>query len=125
MGRGRGRCCSDVSRGDCARQGCEGAVMRLLALLLALIAFTGEACAHQTSLSYVSVEDKDGSVAASVKMSFLDLEVAAGVDQDFDGRITWGEAKAAVSGIAAYVQSHTVMSAGGPCALRQVSAAPE
>jgi hypothetical protein len=99
--------------------------MRLLVLLLALLAFTGEASAHQTSLSYVSVEDKDGALAASVKMSFLDLEVSAGVDQDFDGRITWGEAKGAVSRVAAYVQSHMAMSAGGPCVLRQTSAAPE
>ena len=99
--------------------------MRFLALLLALLAFTGEASAHQTSLSYVSVEDKDGALAASVKMSFLDLEVSAGVDQDFDGRISWGEAKGAVSRVAAYVQSHTAMSAGGPCVLRQTSAAPE
>jgi hypothetical protein len=99
--------------------------MRFLAMLFVLFASAGEASAHQTRLSYVSVEDEAGTIAANVKISFLDLEVSAGIDQDFDGRITWGEAKAAIPRVAAYVQSHTAMSAGGPCVLRQISAAPE
>ena len=99
--------------------------MRLLVFLLACLFLSGEAHAHQTSLAYINVTNDGGAITAQMKMSFLDLEVAAGVDQDFDGRITWGEAKRSLDRLSAYVQSKTSMTAGGRCGLARISAAPE
>jgi hypothetical protein len=99
--------------------------VRFIALLFAIMIFSGEAYAHQTSLSYVSVVDRGGAVTTDVKMSFLDLEVAAGVDQDYDGKITWGEAKASLDRLSAYAKSRTTLTAGGPCRLERSFAEPE
>lgn len=99
--------------------------MRFIACLFIFLSFAGVAHAHQTSLSYVSVTQEGDVVSATLKMSFLDLEVAAGVDQDFDGKITWGEAKSSLERISAYAQSKTALTAGGPCRLQQRAAAPE
>ena len=86
---------------------------------------TGQAHAHQTSLSYISVTEQDGAVTADMKMSFLDLEVATGIDQDFDGTITWGEARKSLDRVSAYAQSKTSLAAGGYCSLSRKAAAPE
>jgi hypothetical protein len=99
--------------------------MRLLACLLAILSFAGEAHAHQTSLSYISVTEQRGAVTADMKMSFLDLEVAAGIDQDFDGKVTWGEARKSLERVSAYALSKTSLIAGGPCRLSKKAAAPE
>ncbi|RYG24571.1 MAG: HupE/UreJ family protein, partial [Burkholderiales bacterium] len=58
------------------------------------------------------------------KLSFLDLEVATGVDQDLDGSITWGEAKASLDKMSTYVLARTTISAGGACTLKRQSAEP-
>jgi HupE / UreJ protein len=99
--------------------------MRLLAFLLAVLFLGGEAHAHQTSLSYINVISENGAVTANMKLSFLDLEAAAGIDQDFDGKVRWGEARASLDRVSAYVQSKTAMTAGGTCRLARASAAPE
>lgn len=99
--------------------------MRFLACLLTALFFTGAAHAHQTSLSYISVTKQDGGAIADVKASFLDLEVAVGIDQDFDGRVTWGEAKKSLELASSYVQSRTALTAGGPCRLSRKAASPE
>lgn len=99
--------------------------MKLFSLVMLAILLGAPAYAHQTSLSYVSVAASDGAVTADVKMSFLDLEVATGVDQDYDGRIAWGEARASLARVTAYARSRTTLTAGGVCRLDPSSASPE
>ena len=99
--------------------------MRFVVLCLAALMLGGQAWAHQTSLSYVNVADSGGAITADIKMSFLDLEVAAGVDQDYDGKITWGETRAGLDRLSAYARSRTILTAGGACRLEGASAAPE
>lgn len=84
----------------------------------------GTASAHQMTLSYVNIMEAGGKVSADIKAPFLDLEVALGVDQNLDGRITWGEAKRNLDRIAAYVLGRTKLSAGGECTLTRKAATP-
>lgn len=97
------------------------------ALLVCLGMFwisTGTASAHQVTLSYINVTTDDQGSTAIVKLPVLDLEVAVGVDADLDGKVTWGEAKASLDKIAAYVTARTSVSAGAPCTLTRTSAEP-
>jgi hypothetical protein len=96
----------------------------LLASLVLAACVTGPASAHQTSLSYVGVSRGEEGLQARIKMAFLDLEVAVGVDADFDGKITWGETKAGLDRISTYASSRTRIRAGGDCSLARTSAAP-
>ncbi|MDZ4761760.1 MAG: HupE/UreJ family protein [Alphaproteobacteria bacterium] len=101
--------------------------MNQLGFLLAVIAilFTAApAQAHQTSLSYISVADEGGALAANFKVSFLDLEVAIGIDQDLDGKVTWGETRESLDAVSSYALSRTVFTAGGVCSLALRSAEP-
>lgn len=92
--------------------------------LLAWLAIAGPAAAHQVSLSYVNLAGEGAARTATFKLSFLDLEVATGVDQDLDGSITWGEAKASLDRISAYVLARTTIDAGGACTLKRQAAEP-
>jgi hypothetical protein len=100
------------------------AIRFLLSAILGLLLFAPPAYAHQVSLSYINVRPVDGGHQATLKLSFLDLEVASGIDQDLDGKITWGEARTTLDRITTYVLARTVMTAGGACTLRRESAAP-
>ena len=99
-------------------------VRLLLVSIIAALFVSAPANAHQVSLSYISVANHSEGQTATVKMSFLDLEVANGIDEDFDGRITWGEAKSGLDRITTYVLARTTLEAGGPCTLRRQAAEP-
>ena len=47
-----------------------------------------------------------------------DVEIAVGVDANGDGKVTWGELRAAEALLAGYVAGHLSFTAqGGPCRL--------
>lgn len=94
-----------------------------LAVLTWLI-FAGTATAHQVSLSYINIAGEGPARTATFKLSFLDLEVATGVDRDIDSSITWGEAKDSLDRISTYVVARTTIDAGGACTLRRQAAEP-
>ena len=96
----------------------------LLAAIVSTLLFAGPAYAHQVSLSYITVAEDAGVQTATIKVSFLDLEVANGIDANFDSKITWGETKAGLEKVTTYVLSRTSLTAGGPCTLTRQSAAP-
>lgn len=96
----------------------------VLAALAAALFAVAEASAHQVRLSYISVTEQEGEQRATITMSFIDLEVANGIDEDFDGAITWGEAKASLDRITTYVLARTSLDAGGACTLRRRAAQP-
>lgn len=97
---------------------------RVLVPLALIAGLAAPASAHQTSLSHVGVTQGDDGAQARIKMSFLDLEVAVGLDADFDGKITWGETKVGLERISTYAMSRTRLTAGGDCRLRRTSATP-
>lgn len=88
------------------RQGLR-ALTVLVVLLLASIT-TGNAWAHKGSDAYLQVNDRSGvsgvpSVPVAVNFQFSvaikDLELALPVDVNGDGKVTWGEIKAATPAI--------------------------
>jgi hypothetical protein len=100
------------------------ALVMYLGAILVAATFSAPAAAHQMTLSYINVSTQNGKTSAELKAPFLDLEVALGLDQNFDGVITWGEARRNLDHIAAYVLKHTTLSAGGECTLTRRSAKP-
>jgi hypothetical protein len=91
----------------------------LAALLLAALAFLAfPAAAHETTRSYLSLEREGAEVAARLRLAFRDIEVVAWMDEDLDGRITWGEAKARLDAARSYAASRVRIDAGGDCPLR-------
>ena len=95
-------------------------IAALTAALLALIATT--VSAHETTRSFASVERDGAAVSARLRLAFRDLEVAVWMDEDLDGRITWGEARRRLDAIEAYVLARFGLEAGGPCLLRRSAA---
>jgi hypothetical protein len=88
----------------------------------ALLAAAGLACApavaaHETTRSYVSLEREGERVEARLRVAFRDIEVVAWMDDDLDGRITWGEARRRLGAVDAYVRSALSLDAGGACVL--------
>lgn len=91
-----------------------------------LLAFAGgpagapPAAAHETTRSYVTVERAGGSIEARLRLAFRDVEVVAWMDDDLDGRITWGEARNRLDVVDAYVRSGLSLDSGGVCTLTRV-----
>lgn len=99
-------------------------IRHLTLTVLTWLIFAGTAAAHQVSLSYIKLAGEGPARTATFKLSFLDLEVATGVDRDLDGSITWGEAKASLDRISTYVLARTTIDAGGACTLKRQAAEP-
>ncbi len=95
-------------------------IAALAAALLALVVTT--ASAHETTRSFASVERDGAAVSVRLRLAFRDLEVAVWMDEDLDGRITWGEARRRLDSIEAYVLARFGLEAGGPCLLRRSGA---
>lgn len=92
----------------------------LFALLLAALAWP--AAAHETTRSYLSLDRQGPEVTAQLRLAFRDIEVVAWMDEDLDGRITWGEAKARLDEATSYAQARMSVEAGGACPMRPTGA---
>jgi hypothetical protein len=78
------------------------AIRRVLALL-ALCAFAGLSHAHKASDSYLQIDaGAPTGIAVRWDIALRDLDAALDLDGDQDGRLTWGEVKAAWPRIEAY-----------------------
>ena len=97
----------------------------LIAMVALLWGVWSSAQAHQTSLSYLSVTKEGSAVRVTLALAFRDLEGSTGLDSDFDGAITWGEAKARLDTVDAYVATRLSVQSGGPCALKATEQSPE
>src|SRR5439155_9313840 len=71
-----------------------------LALVLLLVA--GLASAHKASDSYLQIAASPGRLEVRWDIALRDLDVALDLDSDADGRLTWGEVRAAWPRIEAY-----------------------
>ena len=99
-------------------------VWRIMFLVLACATLGIAAQAHETTRSYVTL-DRDGArLAAHVRLAFRDVEVAVWLDEDLDGRITWGEVTRRLDAVTAFLTSGLSLDSGGACRLTRTSAAP-
>src|ERR1700694_4924388 len=79
-----------------------------LSLTVLLFTVMWACCAHAHVASngflvgHVTGEDITGSIELSVR----DIELAVGVDANRDGKVTWGELRAADPQVARYVKEH-------------------
>ncbi len=79
-------------------------------LALAMLAFAWpNADAHVASNSFYDLTVRGSAVEGSIELAVRDTELAVGVDANHDGRITWGELRAAESSIKRYLQQHLVI----------------
>ncbi|MCE9661297.1 MAG: HupE/UreJ family protein [Burkholderiales bacterium] len=79
-----------------------GRAARRAGLAFALVLLAGGAQAHKSSDSYLQIEAKPGALALRWDIALRDLDIALDLDADGDGKLTWGEIKAAWPRIEAY-----------------------
>jgi hypothetical protein len=86
----------------------------LLAALLALVLFPREAAAHKPSDSYLTVtmDGRSGDVRGRWDIAIHDLAYALALDDDGDGKITWGELSAHQEEIASYATARLSLRSG-------------
>jgi hypothetical protein len=92
----------------------------MIRLLLSLIAlcFALPAAAHETTRSYLTLQSDGPAVTADLRLAYRDIEVAVWMDENLDGQITWGEAKARLGAVTSYVLANVSLSdREGPCKL--------
>ena len=77
-------------------------MIRRLLLAFALCVFGLGAQAHKASDAYLQIDVGDRQLALRWDIALRDLDVALGLDANDDGRLTWGEVKAAWPRIQAY-----------------------
>lgn len=74
--------------------------------------------AHKPSDSYLTLNVNGAQIDGQWDIALRDLDFAIGLDQDGDGRLTWGEIRGRHQAIAAYAaQRLNLATAQGPCPL--------
>ncbi len=95
--------------------------MRVLAkwsALVCMLLLNAAAHAHIASNGFLVAHVDGKVVTGSYELAVRDAELAVGVDADHDGKVTWGELRAAATSIISYVQQHLGLAAqGSPCEL--------
>ena len=89
---------------------------------LALLAATTFADAHKASDAYLQIEATERAVTVRWDIALRDLDAALDLDTDADGKLTWGEIKAAWPRIEAYAMPRLQIDG---CALRSTGRALE
>ncbi|MCW5663144.1 MAG: HupE/UreJ family protein [Piscinibacter sp.] len=97
---------------------------RLLCMVVLFVAVLGAARAHQASDAYVQLNSAADGVQARLDIALRDLDAALGLDADGDGRLTWGEVRAAWPAIERLARAHVqfgrcAMNAGTPALERR------
>lgn len=77
--------------------------MRCFASLLLSLCLLGSAWAHKASDSYLQLEAGRAGTTLRVDIALRDLDAALDLDADGDGRLTWGEVRAAWPAIDRYL----------------------
>jgi hypothetical protein len=80
----------------------RGRAARRALVGLALVLATGLAGAHKASDSYLQITAAAGRLDVRWDIALRDLDVALDLDSDADGKLTWGEVRAAWPRIEAY-----------------------
>jgi hypothetical protein len=75
--------------------------------------------AHVASNSFLTMRIEGASVEGSVELAVRDAEIAVGLDANHDGKVSWGEVRAAQGALLVYLRRHLQLAAAdGSCALR-------
>jgi hypothetical protein len=74
--------------------------------LLIALAWACSAHAHVASNGFLVGKVTGPDIVGSVEVAIRDVELAVGVDADADGKVTWGELRAAEPQVARYVRNH-------------------
>lgn len=102
-----------MSRGKTRRSaGCARACA-LLAGLLGAFGLSAGALAHISSNAFLTAHVDGAHIAGSLEIAVRDAELAVGVDANHDGRITWGELRAAEPQLVRYLADHLTFAAQG------------
>jgi hypothetical protein len=87
-------------------------------LLLALLAAGQIAQAHIASNGFLNLEVEGAHISGALELAIRDGELAVGLDRNRDGKVTWGELRAAQAALQAYVrQAIELAGAHGACKL--------
>lgn len=87
-------------------------LLRVLPLVLA----GPLAQAHTASNGFLSLQVDGAQVSGALELAIRDGELAVGLDQDGDGKVTWGELRASQTSLQIYVLGHLHLAgADGPC----------
>jgi hypothetical protein len=86
--------------------------------ILVSIALAGAAHAHVASNGFLVANVAGQDVTGSMELAVRDVELAVGVDADRDGKVTWGELRAADPQLSAYLAQHvSFMAQSQACSL--------
>jgi hypothetical protein len=89
---------------------------RMLALLL--LGFAANVQAHVASNSFLTVRLDGAHADGALELAVRDAEIAVGLDANGDGKVTWGEVRAAQGALLAYLGRHLELAGpDGRCAL--------
>lgn len=85
------------------------------ALFLSLTLLLGasiSAEAHVASNSFLTMRVEGPSVDGSVELAVRDAEIAVGLDGNHDGKVSWGEIRAAQAALGVYLRQHLQLKSG-------------
>jgi hypothetical protein len=80
---------------------------------LAMLLLGAAAHAHIASNGFLVAQVQGRTVSGSYELAVRDVELAIGVDANRDGRVTWGELRAAQPQITRYLAQHLALAAQG------------
>jgi hypothetical protein len=90
----------------------------LLGLFLAALWPGGQALAHSSSNSYLTLRAPEGKLTLRADIHWRDVDLMLDLDGDRDGRVTWAEANARAQDIQAWLSQGLALSESGqPCTL--------
>jgi hypothetical protein len=70
-----------------------------------LMCLAGNACAHLQSTAFLTLKSEHAQLVGEWQLAIRDLEEVAGLDNNQDGVVTWGELRAQKEAVAAYALS--------------------
>ncbi len=88
-------------------------VRTLLGGLFAAVAMCTAALAHTSSNGFLTARIVGRNIDGSLEIAVRDAELAVGLDANHDGRITWGELRAAEPQLVQYLSGHVSFSTQG------------
>ena len=93
-------------------------LIRLIAGSLLLLSAALSVPAHVASTGFLSLQIDGARVHGALELSVRDAEIAVGLDRNRDGKVNWGEIRAAQGDFAYYVRRHLQLTgSNGACGL--------
>jgi hypothetical protein len=89
--------------------------MRALRIWLTsvLVFACSSAHAHISSNGFLTLQARGSQLTGTLELAIRDAELAVGLDTNYDGSVTWGEARAHEAALQSYVRDRLTLAAGG------------